>query len=129
MNNRKIFWYFTKCVENGEGCKRTAEEDKICKRALWRFTHGALDLDDCYKKPSKAKISAYLECESLYLDYRVEEICSSVIGYNTCAFSWAAVWAVKAPDKDGNISIYLRYDTAWHCRLIKVCQVPYEWVK
>lgn len=129
MNERAIFYHFTKSIERGTGIKRTPLEEAICRRVLARFKSGSLDLEDCYKRPSFAKISAYLECERLYLDSEVEQICSSIIGYNSSVFSWAAVWADKAPDKDGNISIYLRYDTAWHCRLIEVCQVPYEWVR
>lgn len=129
MNNRAIFYHFTKAIECGTGVKRTRVEDGICRRALARFKSGSLDLEDCYKNPSQAKISAYLECESLAGGCDVEQACSSVLGYNCSTFSWIAVWADKAPDKDGNISIYLRYDTLWHCRLIEVCQVPYEWVR
>lgn len=129
MNNRAIFYHFTKAIECGTGIKRTHLEDAICRRALARFKSGSLDLQDCYKKPSQAKISAYLECESLAEDCNMEQACSSVLGYNCSTFSWVAVWADKAPFIDGYITIYLRYDTAWRCRLIPVCSVPYEWVK
>lgn len=129
MNKRAIFYHFTKAIERGTACKLSRKDEQICLRALARFKTGSLDLQDCYKKPSFAKISAYLECESLADDCGVEQVCSSVIGYNCNAFSWGAVWADKTSDNDGYISIYLRYDTAWHCRLIEVCRVPYEWVR
>ena len=129
MNKRAIFYHFTKAIERGTGIKRTRVEEEICRRALARFKSGTLDLHDCYKKPSFAKISAYLECESLADDCGVEQVCASVIGYNCDTFSWAAVWADRTRDRDGYITIYLRYDTAWHCRLIEVCRVPYEWVR
>lgn len=128
MNKRAIFYHFTKAIEQGAGIKRTHLEDYICRLALARFKSGCLNLEDSYKKPSFAKISAYLECESLAEDCGVEQVCSSVIGYNCSTFSWGAVWADRAPDNKGYITIYLRYDTAWRCRLIRVCRVPYEWV-
>lgn len=129
MDKRAIFYHFTKAIERGAGIKRTPLEEAICRRALARFKRGSLGLEDCYKKPSFAKISAYLECESLAEDCGVEQVCSSVIGYNCDTFSWGAVWVDKTPDNDGHITIYLRYDTAWHRRLIEVCRVPYELVK
>lgn len=129
MNKRAIFWHFTKAIERGTGIKRTHVDEEICRRALSRFKGGRLDIADCYKNPSQAKISAYLECERLADEYGFEQVCSSIIGYNCQAFSWVAVWADKTPDSDGYITIYLRYDTAWHCRLIEICRVPYEWVR
>ena len=129
MNNKAIFYFFEKSVERGGGIHLTREQERICRRALWRFKQDSLELGDCYKKPSNAKISAYLECESLCDDYDVVQVCSSIIGYNCQAFSWAAVWATKTADRFGNITVYLRYDTAWHCRLIEICKVPYYCVK
>lgn len=129
MNKRAIFYHFMRAIERGTGIKRTPVEERICKQALSRFKRGSLGLQDCYKRPSFAKISAYLECETLAEESGVEQICSTIIGYNCQAFSWAAVWADKAATKDGYITIYLRYETAWHCRLIEVCSVPYEWVR
>lgn len=130
MNKRAIFYHFAKAIERGGGIKRTRIEDDICRRALTRFKSGSLDLGDCYKHPSFAKISAYMECESLADDYGVEQVCSSVIGYNSQTFSWAAVWCDTKPNPiDGYVTIYLRYDTAWHSRLIAVCSIPYEWIR
>lgn len=129
MNNKAVFYFFEKCVERGGGFHLTREQEKICKRALWAFRRGCRDLFDCYKKPSQAKQSEYLQCEYLCIDSDVHQVCSTIVGYNYQAFSWAAVWCDKTPDVDGYATIYLRYDTYRHCRLIEVCQVPYEWVK
>lgn len=129
MNNKAVFEFFKYYVESGFGIKRTKTEQAICEYALRRFGSGCLDLADCYKKPSQAKISAYLECEYQWHEHEVVEVCSSVLGYNCSMFSWAGLWVDRNPSIDGCATIYLKYDTAWHSKLIEVCSVPYEYVK
>lgn len=129
MNNNTVFKFFKTCVECGYGIKRTKKEQAICERALRRFESGYLDLSECYKKPSQAKISAYLECEYQWREHEVVEVCGSVLGYNCSVFSWVGLWVDRAPSIDGYVTIYLKYNTAWKSKLIKVCSVPYEYVK
>ena len=129
MNKRAVFEFFKDCVESGAGIRRTKKEQAICKYALRRFERGCIDLADCYKNPSRAKISAYLECESMWRDYDVVEVCSTILGYNCQTFSWAALWVDFTPSIDGYVTIYLKYETAQHSKLIEVLSVPYEWIK
>lgn len=130
MNNKAIIYYFEKSIERGGGYHLSREQEKICKRALRAFRYwGCRGLFDCYKQPSNAKQSEYLQCEYLCVDSDVHQVCSTIVGYNCQTFSWAAIWCDKYPDFEGYVTIYLRYDTYKHCRLIEVCDVPYEWVK
>lgn len=129
MKNKTIFNYVVGMIEHGLGVRRTLVEDAICRQAISRFKAGGVNLEDCYKKPSHAKISAYLECESMWEECGVKQVCSSIVGYNCQSFSWAALWVDNEPDKNGCASVYIRYDTRRHCKLIEVCCVPYEWVE
>lgn len=129
MNNKAVFDFFKICVECGYGIKRTKKEQAICERALRRFEMGCLKLSDCYKTPSSAKIRAYNECEVEYLYNECVQVVSSVLGYTCNAFSWVGLWVDFTPSIDGYVTIYLKYDTAWHSKLIEVCSVPYEYVK
>lgn len=129
MNNERIFNYFAYCIENRAGKWLSDKDRDICKRALYRFKRGCLNLGDCYKTYSDAKLSEYLQCESLCDEYGFEQVCSSIIAHNTYTFSWAALWVDKVPDSLEYVSIYIRYDTAWHSRIIKVCRIPYDCVK
>lgn len=129
MNKTKVFELFNYCVKYREGFKRTNQDQAICERALQRFKGGCLRLDDCYKRPSDAKISAYLECESLSKEHGYFQVCSSVLGYNCNFFSWVALWADCKSDYTGEVTIYLRFDTISSGKLIKVCRVPFDWVR
>ena len=129
MNKKRVFELFDYFVSNNCGIKRTKKEQVICECALRRFKRGCLDLSDCYKKPSSAKISAFLGCVSQWRDYLCMEVCSSVLGYNSQAFSWVGLWVDLTPSIDGYVTIYLKYDTAWRSKLIEICSIKYDYVK
>lgn len=129
MNNEAIFSMFRECVRYNLGIKRTKKEQAICERALSRFERGCVSLYDCYEKPSQAKIRAYNECEIEYLYNECVQVMSSVLGYNCNAFSWVGLWVDFTPSIDGYVTIYLKYDTAWHSRLIEICSIDYRYLK
>ena len=129
MNNELIFSLFREHVRYNLGIKRTKKEQGICERALRRFERGCVSLYGCYEKPSQAKIRAYNECEMEYLYYECVQVMSSVLGYNCNTFSWVGLWVDFTPSIDGHVTIYLKYETAWHSRLIEVCSIDYRYLK
>ena len=130
MKNELIFSIFREHVRYNLGIKRTKKEQTICEQALRCFERGCVSLYDCYKTPPEAKIRAYNECEVEYLYSECVQVVSSVLGHNCSAFSWAGLWVDSIPNPiDGYVTIYLKYNTVWHSRLIEICSIDYRYLK
>ena len=110
--------------------KRSKRLQGILERALLCFKQGGYTLENCYRKPSFNKISAYLECEWLAEDKGYYQAYSTILGYNTYTFSWCGLWVTKTPILNDNfVTIYLRYDTASNCRLYPIISVDINDIK
>lgn len=129
MNNGKILSVYEYYVMREYG-KRSKRLQDIMERALLYFKQGGYGLEDCYKKPSFKKISAYLECECMADELGYYQAYSTILGYNCSFFSWCGLWVTKKPLLNDNlVTIYLRYDTHTKYRLYPIISVDINDIK
>ena len=125
----RVFYCLKGLAGSGLYHKLTKEEKRICARVLRRFEFGKLTIYDCYKQPSDAKLSAYLECEhEAYFSEEFDCVWSSILSHNCKTFSWSCVMIDKR-GVCGYADIYIRYATYKRWHLIRVCSVPYECIR
>lgn len=93
--------------------KGTKKAEHLYNSYKWsRNYYGCRSLYCCYERPSVYKERAYDECVSMLRDFDDYE-CYTVIGYNSCTFSFGAiVWL--------NEKMYLMYITKEHNYLVEL---------